>query len=207
MLNALRRSAGHLSDASINDLACYVRDMSPEQLRGVASNVKGIYHELLFVHAANSNGDGIEARLFVATNHPGADVEFVVDGEVIREVQLKAIASPSAVYEHLERYPEIELVSTSEIAGRFSNVACSGFTNLALGQRVGGVIGGLPGDSLARELTEGMATSALASAAMSAAQVLRGKTPSTQLLASTAKDVALGAGTATTLDVLLDGLL
>ncbi len=207
MLDALRRSAGHLSDASINDLACFVRDMRPEQLRGLASNVKGIYHELLFMHAANSNGDGIEARLFEATNHPGEDVEFVVDGEVIRELQLKAIASPSAVYEHLARYPEIDLVTTSEIAERFPNVECSGFTNAGLDRTVGGAIDDLPGDSWVQEVAEGLGTSALASAAFSAAKVLRGETPSRQLLVSTTKDVALGGVTVIALDAILDGLL
>lgn len=207
VLDALRRSAGHLTDASINNLACYVREMSPEQLRGVAANVKGIYHEMLFVHAANSNGDGIEARLFEATNHPGADVEFIVDGEVIREVQLKAVASPSHIYEHLARYPEIELVATTEMASRFENVECSGFTNAALDKRVGGVIDELPGDSLMQEMAEGVATSALVSAAIGAANVLRGHKPSKQMLASTAQNVALGAGTAAVLDTILDRLL
>ncbi len=207
VLDALRRSAGHLADASVEDLACYVREMSPDQLRGVASNVKGTYHEMLVVHAANSNGDGIEARLFEATNHPGADVEFIVDGEVIREVQLKAIASPNAIYEHLARYPEVELVTTREIASRFPNIECSGFTNAALGRRVGGVIEELPGDSLAREISEGAATSALVSAAISAAKVLRGQRPSRQLVASTARDATLGASAAAALDAILDGLL
>ena len=207
VLDALRRSAGNLADASVEELACYVSAMGPEQLRGLASNVKGIYHEMLFVHAVDSISDGIEARLFEATNHPGADVEFIVDGEVIREVQLKAIALPNAIYEHLARYPEVELVTTSEIASRFPNIECSGFTNAALGRRVGGVIEELPGDSLAREISEGAATSALVSAAISAAKVLRGQKPSKQMLASTAQDVALGAATATALDAMLDGLL
>ena len=54
------------------------------------------------------DGDEVTARLFAAINHPVANVEVVVEGEVIRAVQLKAVASADAIRESLERYPEIE---------------------------------------------------------------------------------------------------
>ena len=62
-----------------------------------------------------------------ATNHPGADVEFVVlDGDTISEVQLKAVSSAATIREHLAQYPEIEVVATTEVAEQFQGLATSG---------------------------------------------------------------------------------
>ncbi len=205
VLEALRRSSTRLNDASISELADYISEMSPEQLRGVAANVKGIYHELLFAHAHTEACEMTEVRLFEAPNHPGADVEFVVDGETIREVQLKAVASPQSVLDHLARYPEIEVLATSEVADQLILVESSGFSNETLTQRVDGVVGTLPGDSLAREMLEGAATSALLAGAVTATQMLRsGRIDRGQALRGAA-DVTLGAIAAATLDALLDG--
>jgi hypothetical protein len=49
VLQALRRSTRTLETASAQELSDYLGSMSENQLRGVASNVKGIYHELPFV--------------------------------------------------------------------------------------------------------------------------------------------------------------
>lgn len=97
VLDALRRSAASLNEATTIELAEYLAGFAPEQLRGLVSNVKGIYHELLFVHAENIDADAVSARLFEATNYPGADVEFLVDGNAIHSVQLKAVASPDTI--------------------------------------------------------------------------------------------------------------
>jgi len=204
VLDALRRSTTRLNDASVAELAAYVSSLSPEQLRGVASNVKGIYHEMLFVHLANADGDEVTAQMFEATNHPGADVEFIVDGEVIRAVQLKAVANPSQILEHLERYPEIEVIATSEVAARFPNVDSSGLTNAGLKERVSATFDGLPGDSVIQEIGEGVATSALVSGALAAGRILRGQSVSRKELSSTLSDMAVGGITATALDAILD---
>lgn len=209
VLDALRRSAKQLNDASVPELADYVSKLSPEQLRGVASNVKGIYHELLFVHVENLSADGVKARIFEATNHPGADVEFVVDGDTIREVQLKAVASPAAILEHLSRYPDIEVVVTEEVAACFSdapNVSPSGFSNSGLTNDVSGVFSGLPGDSLGQEIAEGVAMGGLVGAAMAAGKILREGKVSRQQFSRAFGDMAVGGAVATTLDVLLDGI-
>ena len=42
VLEALRRSATRLNEASNEELGAYISGLSPDQLRGVASNVKGI---------------------------------------------------------------------------------------------------------------------------------------------------------------------
>ncbi|MBW0159588.1 hypothetical protein KTQ37_15825 [Sinorhodobacter sp. B57] len=206
VLDALRRSATRLNDASEQELADYISGLAPEQLRGVVSNVKGIYHELLFVQAENIDADEVTARVFEATNHPGADVEFIVDGEVIRAVQLKAVASPDAVFEHLARYPEIEIVATEEVAAAIPMIDSSGLSNADISADVARVVSDLPGDGLATEMAEGAATSALLAGAMSAAQVLRSGKVSRQQFATAFGDISVGMVTATALDVLIEGL-
>lgn len=206
VLDALRRSATSLNNATTEELAEYVAGLTPEQLRGVVSNVKGIYHELLFVHAENVDADEVAARVFEATNYPGADVEFIVDGDVIHAVQLKAVASPDTIFEHLVRYPDIEVVATEEVAAGIPSVSSSGFSNTEISSDVNRVVSELPGDSLDAELAEGAATSALLAGAISAAQVLRSGKVSRQQFATAFGDVSVGVVTATALDVLIDGL-
>ncbi len=206
VLDSLRRSASGLNDASVERLAEHVGAMSPEQLRGLAANVKGIYHELLFVHAENNDGDEVTAQVFEATNHPGADIEFVVDGDVIQAIQLKAVASPSAIREHLARYPEIEVVATEEAAAAMPSVTSSGLSNAELSRQVESVLSDLPGDTLAGEALDGAATSALLAGAATAAQVLRSGKVSRQQVSKALGDVSVGVVAATALDALLEGL-
>ena len=205
VLDALRRSASGLNEASVERLAEHVGAMSPEQLRGLAVNVKGIYHELLFVHAENTDGDEVSAQVFEATNHPGADVEFVVDGSAIQAVQLKAVASPSAIREHLARYPEIEVVATEEAAEALPSVTSSGFSNAELSHQVESVLSELPGDTLAGKAFDGATTSALLAGAVTASLVLRPGTVSRQHVSRALGDVSVGVVAATALDVLLEG--
>lgn len=206
VLDALRRSATDLNDASTGELAEYLAALSPEQLRGVVSNVKGIYHELLFVHAENLDADEISARVFEATNHPGADVEFVVDGNAINAIQLKAVASPHAIFEHLVRYPDIEVIATDEVARAIDGVHSSGFSNAQLSDDVEQVFSDIQGDDLATDIAEGVTTSALLAGAIIAGQVLRTGKVSRQQFATAFGDISVGVVTAAALDVLIDGL-
>lgn len=144
--------------------------------------------------------------MFEATNHPGADVEFIVDGDVIHAVQLKAVASPATIFKHLARYPDIEVVATEEVATVLPAVSSSGFSNAEISGDVSRVVTKLPGDSFGAELAEGAATSALLAGAISAAQMLRSGKASRQQFATAFGDVSVGVVTATALDVLLDGL-
>lgn len=206
MLEALRRSSDSLRDADVGQLAAYVAAMDPGQLRGVASNVKGIYHELLYVHGVNAEGGEITAEVFGATNHPGADVQFFVEGDVIREVQLKAVASVAPIREHLSRYPEIEVMATTEVADKIDGIASTGLSNEHLTAKVDQVFLGLPGDGFLREVGEAVATSALVSGAFAAGRVLRAGSVSPDQFRSAFGDMAVGAVTATVLDALLGGV-
>ena len=206
MLDALRRSSSKLRDADVGELATYVASLDPEQLRGVASNIKGIYHELLFVHGVNADGDGITAAVFEATNHPGADVQFIVDGEVIRDVQLKAVASLEPIREHLSRYPEIEVFATTEVAAKIDGVMSTGFSNDQLTAEVEQVFSDLPEEGLFQDIGEAVATSALVSGALAAGRVLRAGSIQPDQMKSAFGDMAVGAVTATVLDALLGSI-
>lgn len=203
VLLALRRSTRALESASAQELSDYLGSLSQDQLRGVASNVKGIYHELLFVQAENGDWDAVAAKVKEFTNHPGGDVEFIVDGKTIGEVQLKAVASEAQVLEHLARYPDIEIRVTEEVAAKMPGIESSGFSNSELTRDVHDRLSELQGDGLIDEIGEGLATSTLVSSAIIAGKAVRGQHLSGSQIRSFLIDAGIGATTAAVLDVLL----
>lgn len=205
VLAALRRSRSDLAGASDADLAAYLGGLEPDQLRGVVSNVKGIYHELLFEAAEDADGDMIMAQLPEATNHPGWDVEFTVDGEVIGAVQLKAVASPQHVYEHLARYPGIEILATEEVSAMVPGVSGSGFSNVELEAEVRETFHLLPGERVSQEMLEAAGASILVGAAFAARKALRAGRVEPRALRTAMGDLGVGLTTALALDALLGG--
>lgn len=160
VLDALRRSTNELENASLEELSAYIGGLSPEQLSGVVSNTKGIYHELLFVEMYNASGEAGSAQVMEATNFPGADIQFLLDGDVVREVQLKAVNSPTLVYEHLERYPDIEILVTEETASILNGIDSSGLSNAILSRNVTNRLQELQGSGVLDEITDGIIISA-----------------------------------------------
>ncbi len=69
-----------------------------------------------------------------------------------------------------------------------------------------GVFSELPGDGLLQEITDAVVTSALVSGAFAAGRVLKQGQVSGHQFRSAFGDVAIGAVTATALDVLLGGI-
>ena len=129
VVEALRRSSTDLRDADLATLGDYVRSLDSTELVGVALNVKGIAHEILFVAAENSDSDAVTAALFPDTNHPGFDV-LLTDHANGRTwpVQLKATDDPAAVRDWLEDHENGQIAVTSELASRIG-VEHSGFDN------------------------------------------------------------------------------
>ena len=57
------------------------------------------------------------------TNHPGAEVVFSsIDKSVIKEFQLKATNNEAYLREHFEKYPDKELLATTEIAKKLNSI-------------------------------------------------------------------------------------
>lgn len=171
---AIRRSTRKLKDdASIDEIRNYLSSYDEDSLPGVLSNVKGIYHELIFEHSENYDGDGITARLFEQTNHPGADVEFLINGNVIAEVQLKAVRNKELIYEHFEKYPDIEVYATSEVAADLNDVKDSGFSNEELETAVYQFADQFGFEDLLGKTVKGFAIGATASLAIAIALAIR----------------------------------
>lgn len=144
VLDALRRSKSSLENATNEELAAYVQSLEPGQLQGLENNLLGISHELRYYVQENSNGDQYVVELFDLTNHPGADVTITnkLTGE-IREVQLKASNYQAYVEQHSERYADIPVMATDELAGRMDGVASTGISHEELTDDVDTVISGL----------------------------------------------------------------
>ena len=209
VLEALRRANPGLAGASEAELGAYLRWMGPEQLQGLASNVKGILHEMLFVRAQNLDGDAISARLFERANHPGADVEFTLDGEVVREVQLKAMQIPAGILEHFDRYPDIDVVATSEVFAAFgpayaARVADSGVSNAEITGLTKEVLDDLAHAGLLDLVENGAAASLLAVGAVQARAALDGRTVDGTQVRSALELAGIGAAAALAMEALLN---
>jgi hypothetical protein len=131
VLDALRRSRSSLNDATIRDLGSYIEGLDPAQMKGLANNVKGIYHELMYVEQFNSSNVDAIAELHPRTNEQGSDVIIrdLGTGEIIREAQLKATESNQYVLDHFEKFSEIPLIATTEAAAQIEGVSDSGLSN------------------------------------------------------------------------------
>lgn len=173
VLDALRRSKSSLADATHEELADYVQNLSPRQLAGLQNNVKGIYHEMAFAAKENTDGDEYVVELFESPNHPGADVRIInTETGEITEVQLKATNYESYVREHNERYENVSIFATEEVAAS-AGVESSGFTNEELTRNTEQVL-----DTFAyeAEVLESMGVAAMVNLSINAAVLLRGGT-------------------------------
>ncbi len=208
VLEALRRSSGDLSDASEAELGAYLRGFDQAGLRGIANNVKGMYHELLVEHLENTDGDDTFAQVFEQTNHPGADIEFLVDGEVVHQVQLKAVQDPASIIEHFSKYPDIDVRATTEVfevlKEQFGDrLETSGMSNEELSQATRDTLEHLAGENLGDVLQDGVVTSLLVGGALQAKAILDGQAIQVREVRSTLELMGVAAGTAFTVDALL----
>ena len=207
VIDAIRRSDNDLAGAGIEEISAHLSQYSQEQLQGILNNVKGIYHEIRFVVAENADGDDTEAELYEVTNHPGADVRLIntATGEVT-DIQLKATDSTHYVAEHQERYPDIEVVATREVADNYSGathrpVESSGFSNAELTDDVSGTLNKLKEDSSYIETAT--AASGLISAALNTKAVLEGKQSVTTATRKTLEDVGVAAASSLIIELLV----
>ena len=180
VLEALRRSKNSLADASDLELSNYVQSLSVEQIAGLKNNVKGIYHELAFQHRENFDGDEYIVELFENTNHAGADVRIIntVTGDVA-EVQLKATNYASYVREHNEKYENIDVLVTNEVAAKSSDWSSSEFSNEDLTADVKFTLDELSQRAKA-DIAESMGVAGMVTLAVNARSMLKGQALSTK---------------------------
>lgn len=122
-----------------------VSRMSAEELPGLVAGVKGKLFELELVEHLNSGvlPAGQHAELATSATQPGWDLRIVDEnGATVEVLQAKATESVEYVREALERYPEIEISTTSEVHAQLvamqmaDGVRDSGITEAALEAKV-----------------------------------------------------------------------
>lgn len=208
VLDALRRSSNALASASEEALGEYLRALSPESLRGLAANVKGIYHELLYVQNYNATHSDTRAEVFGATNHPGADIQIrdVETGEMLEQIQLKAVMDASTVHAHLDKYPDISVLATSEVASSLSDarVGSSGHDNEALQSKVVGDLGAVADHSITHRAGDSAMLAAGVASIRELVEMIQGKRAFPDAVTNALKSTGV-AGTATMLAAYLFG--
>lgn len=98
-----------------------VNRMSSDELTGLVSGVKGKLFEIELVDHLNSGGlpDGFQAAMSPSATQAGWDIQITdANGQVSELLQAKATESASYVKEALERYPSIDVTTTSEVHGQ-----------------------------------------------------------------------------------------
>ncbi len=201
IIESLRRSNNSLESASLTDIGDYLSNMDSDQLKGLSNNIKGIYHELKYVECINIQENGLYAEVYEKTNYPGADVTLrdSESNQVVNEVQLKATDSSAYVTEHLNKYPDTNVIATSEVAECMSNVESSGISNEEITNAVNEQFDQVADLSTQAQLGDAVATSGLLSAALRASEVMSGK----KELGKAGKDALLDIGIATSTTALV----
>lgn len=122
-----------------------VERMSSDELVGLVSGVKGKLFELELVDHLNSGGlpDGYYAEMADSATQPGWDIRVLDEhGQVSELLQAKATESAQYVQEALQRYPDIDVTTTTEVhaqltaLGLAENVNNSGISEAVLQAKV-----------------------------------------------------------------------
>ena len=126
IINAYEAAYPDLSDTiSFEDK---VRDLDDEALTGFISGVKGKLFEQKYVEYLNNGNlpDGYAAVLAESATQPGWDIAIEGEnGEIASVLQAKATDSVSYVQDALEKYPNIDVVTTDEV---YSHLVMSGIS-------------------------------------------------------------------------------
>lgn len=136
VFDAVRRGYTELETESNTAIIEYFSGINDTAVTGHLSHIKGILFEQEYVEFLAS--EGIDADIFGATNHPVTDISIIDDGILVNELQLKATDSVSYVNATIAENPNIDIVTTSEIAAAFESgmVTDSGIEDAILEQAV-----------------------------------------------------------------------
>jgi hypothetical protein len=126
-----------------------------EDLVGFVSSVKGKLFELELVDHLNAGNlpDGLYAQLAGSATQPGFDLQILdAQGQVVDILQAKATESVVYVQQALDRYPNIDVVSTTEVhaqlmaLGAAEQVSSVGITEAALQHKVEAAVSAAQGN-------------------------------------------------------------
>ena len=133
-MESIRDRWPDLSDASIDEISTYMStNYSDEQIPGVINTIKGKFFENLSEIHENADGDEWTARLHEDESYPGSDM-IITNSETgeTMELSLKATSNENYLESALLRYPDVRILSTSEVADEFGDldrVIASEFSN------------------------------------------------------------------------------
>lgn len=132
VFDSVRRGYNSMEQASNDEIVSYFEDIEPDSMIGHVNNIKGILFEQEYV--SQLAGQGVHAEVFELTNHPGVDITIFDNGEAVNELQMKATDSVSYINTTLSENPDIAIVATTEVAGKFDTamVVDSEIENAAL---------------------------------------------------------------------------
>lgn len=147
-----------------------IAQMSPEALDGLTTTWRGKLYEVVVANRLNAGEwvgglhlePGQTATLAELANQPGWDIAIHDEsGDVLQELSLKATASAGYIREALDRYPDIQVLTTSDVGSALSDVGDSvtiddAMTVSQLAEQVEAPLGHLH-DSLPEELLEELA--------------------------------------------------
>jgi hypothetical protein len=129
------------NEAAQMTLVDKIGQMDEDQLVGLSSGIKGKLFEIQYVNYLEDGNlpAGFHAALADVVTNPGWDIAIRgPDSNIADVIQLKATDSVAYVKEALDRYPDIDVVSTHEVYGQLvmqglsDNVADSGISQDAL---------------------------------------------------------------------------
>lgn len=124
-------------------------ELGDEERMGAINAAKGKYFEYLVADRLNDGqqvgdvvlADGQHAVLAESMTQPGWDMQIVdSNGDVVSYLQLKATESSGYIREALDRYPDIQILASSEVAERAYDghvVLDSGISDVRLMEQLG----------------------------------------------------------------------
>ena len=101
-----------------DNLRDIIEDADNTELAGLISGIKGKLFEMRYVDFLNDGHlpDGYEAVLAESATNPGWDIAILDNnGITVNELQMKATDSVDYIKTALERYPDIDIVTTEEV--------------------------------------------------------------------------------------------
>ena len=101
-----------------DNLRDIIEDADDTELAGLISGTKGKLFEMRYVDFLNDGHlpDGYEAVLAESATNPGWDIAILDNnGITVNELQMKATDSVDYIKTALERYPDIDIVTTEEV--------------------------------------------------------------------------------------------
>ena len=123
-LKSIRDRWTKLESATNEEISIFMNEAySQDQIPGVINTIKGKFFENIVEVHENSDGDEWIATLHKDESYPGSDIIMTnLETNETIELSLKASSNPHYIEESLMKYPEIPILTTSELAEEFKDL-------------------------------------------------------------------------------------